>query len=152
MDRIAEYICNSKMAETVPGAEFAIAIGTIVATALVGGVTSASILAFGPVANEIGKRKNLHPFRRAVLVDCFSMTIAAIIPFLSAFIFIVSAVIDSLRSEYPFIPTINPVYLSITSFYPLALFVVLIYAVITGWGRKYEGELGQELAAKAETS
>ncbi|SHN80404.1 Na+/H+ antiporter NhaC family protein [Desulfitobacterium chlororespirans] len=145
MDRIAAFICDSKMAQSVKGAEFSIAAGTIVATALVGGVTSASILTFGPVANEIGKRKHLHPFRRAVLVDCFSMTIGAIIPFLSAFIFISSSVINSLRSEYQFIPTISPVDIALTSFYPLCLFVVLIYAVITGWGRKFEGPNGSEV-------
>lgn len=145
MDRVATYICNSKMAQTVTGAEFAIAIGAIIATALVGGVTSASILTFGPVANEIGKRKHLHPYRRAVLVDCFSMTIAAVIPFLSAFIFIVSAVIGSLRNEYTFIPVISPVDIALTSFYPFCLFAVLIYAVITGWGRKFEGPDGKEV-------
>ncbi len=94
MDRISAAICSSRLAQSAQGAEWCIAIGSIIATALVGGVTSASILAFGPVANEIGLRKSLHPYRRAVLVDCFAMTLAAIIPFLSAFIFIVSAIIS----------------------------------------------------------
>ncbi|MFE4712307.1 Na+/H+ antiporter NhaC family protein [Paenibacillus sp. NPDC056722] len=150
MDRIASYICKSRMAKSVQGAELAIAGGTIIATALVGGVTSASILTFGPVADEIGKRKNLHPFRRAVLVDCFSMTIAAVIPFLSAFIFIVTSIIGSLRTEYSFIPEINPVSLFLTSFYPLCLFVVLIFSVLTGWGRKFEGPGGNPVTEYTE--
>jgi Na+/H+ antiporter NhaC len=154
MDRIAAFICNSRFTDSVRGTEFSIATGTILATALVGGVTSASILTFGPVADEIGKKKNLHPFRRAVLVDCFSMTIAAIIPFLSAFIFIVSSIINALRADYNFIPEINPISLTVTSFYPLCLFVVMTFSVVVGWGRKFEGPDGtqvDEMAADFKT-
>jgi len=142
MARISAAICHSRLAQTAQGAEWCIALGSIVATALVGGVTSASILAFGPVASEIGARKSLHPYRRAVLVDCFAMTLAAIIPFLSAFIFIVSAIVGSLQKDYPFIEKLNPIELSLTAFYPLALFVVMSFSVIVGWGRRYEDKNG----------
>ncbi len=142
MDRISAAICSSRLAQSAQGAEWCIAIGSIIATALVGGVTSASILAFGPVANEIGLRKSLHPYRRAVLVDCFAMTLAAIIPFLSAFIFIVSAIISSLQKEYPFIQPVNPIDLSLAAFYPLTLFVVMSFSIIVGWGRSFESKDG----------
>ena len=145
MSRISSAICNSKLAQSAQGAEWCIGAGSIIATALVGGVTSASILAFGPVANEIGARKSLHPYRRAVLVDCFAMTLAAIIPFLSAFIFIVSAIVSSLQKEYPFIQAINPIDLSLSAYYPLVLFIVMSFSVITGWGRRFEGENGLPL-------
>ena len=110
---------------------------------LLGGVTSASILAFGPVADEIGKKKMLHPFRRAVLVDCIAMTLPAIVPFLSAFIFIVLAVVGGLRSEDAFIPQINPMSIAMTSFYSLSLFVVFVFSIYTGWGRTFEGKNGE---------
>lgn len=142
MDRISLLICRSRLARTYQGVEWCIAIGTIISTALVGGVTSASILAFGPVASEIGQRKFLHPYRRAVLVDCFAMTLAAILPFSSAFIFIVMAIISTLQKNYPFIHTINPVYVSLTAFYPLALFMVMSFSVISGWGRRFENKEG----------
>ncbi|MBC3996205.1 Na+/H+ antiporter NhaC family protein [Morganella morganii] len=142
MARISTAICKSKLAQSAQGAEWCIGTGSIVATALVGGVTSASILAFGPVASEIGARKSLHPYRRAVLVDCFAMTLAAIIPFLSAFIFISTAIISSLQKEYPFIQVINPIDISLSAYYPLALFVVMSFSVITGWGRQFEGPNG----------
>ncbi|EAA8667820.1 Na+/H+ antiporter NhaC family protein [Salmonella enterica subsp. diarizonae] len=142
MDRVSSAICRSRLAQSSQGAEWCIAIGSIIATALVGGVTSASILAFGPVASEIGSRKSLHPYRRAVLVDCFAMTLAAIIPFLSAFIFIVSAIIVSLQKNYPFIQTVNPIHLSLTAFYPIALFIVMSFSVIVGWGRRFEDKGG----------
>lgn len=62
------------------------------------------------------------------------MTLAAIIPFLSAFIFIVSAIISSLQKEYPFIQPVNPIDLSLAAFYPLTLFVVMSFSIIVGWG------------------
>jgi Na+/H+ antiporter NhaC len=102
MERFANYICNSRLSQSTRGAEIAIAGGIGIATILLGGVTSAAILAFGPVANEIGKKKDLHPFRRAVLVQCVSMTLPAVVPFLSAFIFIVMTIISGLKSEYQF--------------------------------------------------
>jgi len=142
MDRVAEYIGNSKLAQTTRGVETAIGLGIGAATVLLGGVTSASILAFGPVADEIGKKKMLHPFRRAVLVDCIAMTLPAIVPFLSAFIFIVLAVVGGLRSEYAFIPQINPMSITMTSFYSLSLFVVFVFSIYTGWGRTFEGKNG----------
>lgn len=143
MERISSAICRSRLAQSSRGAEWCIAVGSIVATALVGGVTSASILAFGPVASEIGARRSLHPYRRAVLLDCFAMTLAAILPFLSAFIFIVTAIISSLHKDYPFINDVNPIALSLTSFYPLALFVVMSFAIVVGWGRRYENSRGE---------
>jgi Na+/H+ antiporter NhaC len=143
MERCAKFISNSKLARSTRGAEIAIAFGIGIATILLGGVMSASILAFGPVANEIGKEKKLHPHRRAVLVHCVSMTLPAVVPFLSAFIFIVISIIGGLRSEYPLIPQINPVLISITSFYPISLFFVMAFSIYTGWGRTFEGEKGE---------
>ena len=145
MERCANYIGNSKLAQSTCGAEIAIAGGIGIATILLGGVMSASILAFGPVANEIGKEKKLHPYRRAVLVHCVSMTLPAIVPFLSAFIFIVMSIIGGLRSEDSFIPPINPVSISLTSFYPISLFFVMMFSICTGWGRTFEGENGSQV-------
>jgi Na+/H+ antiporter NhaC len=142
MDRVAEYIGNSKLARTTRGTETAIGLGIGAATVLLGGVTSASILAFGPVADEIGKKRMLHPFRRAVLVDCIAMTLPAIVPFLSAFIFIVLAIIGGLRSEFAFIPQVSPVSIAMTSFYSISLFFVMAVSIYTGWGRIFEGENG----------
>jgi Na+/H+ antiporter NhaC len=150
MERCANYICNSKLAQSTCGAEIAIACGIGIATILLGGVMSASILAFGPVANEIGKEKKLHPYRRAVLVHCVSMTLPAVVPFLSAFIFIVMSIIGELRNEYSFIPQINPVYISLTSFYPISLFFIMILSIYTGWGRTFEGENGTQVNAIVE--
>lgn len=139
LDKLVSGILNSKMAKTPRGAEVAIMLGTILTTLLFGGVTSASILTFGPVVDEIGKRKNIHPYRRANLLDGFANSIPHNVPFLSAFVFIGVALTG-----------LSPYQVALGSLYSFILFLVLLFAVITGWGLKYEGKNGEELKENIE--
>ena len=66
---------------------------------------------FGPIADEIGKSKGLHPYRRANLLDGFASTL--------------------------------PVSIALSTLHCIFLFIVLAAAVLTGWGRRYEGEGGK---------
>ena len=103
-------------------------------TSLFGGVTSASILTFGPVVDEIGKRKNIHPYRRANLLDGFANSLPHNIPFLSAFIFIGVALTG-----------LSPFQVALGSLYSFVLFLVLLFAVLSGWGLRFEGPDGEQM-------
>jgi Na+/H+ antiporter NhaC len=127
IDRMVAAILKSSFAKTDRGTELAITIGSCVTCMIFGGVTSAAILTFGPVVNEIGTRKGLHPYRRANLLDGFVNTIPVVIPFLSVFVFISVA-----------LSGLDPVSIAKGMVYPLVLFVVLLFAVISGWGRQHE--------------
>jgi Na+/H+ antiporter NhaC len=129
IDRMVAVILNSNFAKTDRGTELAITIGSCVTCMIFGGVTSAAILTFGPVVNEIGMKKGLHPYRRANLLDGFVNTLPVVIPFLSVFVFISVA-----------LSGLDPVSIAKGMFYPVILFFVLLAAVITGWGRKHEGD------------
>ena len=129
MELIADKILNSKMGQTEQGAELLCMIGIAVTTILVGGVTSASILAFGPILNRIGTAKNIHPYRRANLLDGTANSLPACIPFLSVFVFIGAA-----------LSGLSPVVVAGGTIYAFTLFIVFLFAVITGWGRKKEVE------------
>ncbi len=142
MNRIILALSRSKLSKTLRGTEIIIAVGTIITTALMGGVTSASVLTFGPVANEMGSRHLIHPYRRANLLSGFANSLPAIIPFISAFIFITLLVISPLRTEYAYIPEITAIDVSLGSFYPMVLFVVLSFSVLSGWDVKFEGRDG----------
>ena len=115
LNLIAEKILNSKMAGTAKGAE------------LVGGVTSASILTFGPILNKIGAARNIHPYRRANLLDGTANSLPAIIPFMSVFVFIGSALTG-----------LSPVVVAGGTIYGFVLFFVFLGAVLTGWGCQKE--------------
>ena len=127
LDYLADAILNSKMAKTDAGAELACVAGISLTTIIFGGVTSASILTFGPILNKIGAAKNIHPYRRANLLDGIANSLPAIIPFMSVFVFIGAALTG-----------LSPVDVAIGSVYATILFFVYVIACATGWGRTYE--------------
>jgi Na+/H+ antiporter NhaC len=133
---IADKILNSKMARTDTGAEAMCMAGIALTTVLLGGVTSASILTFGPILNKIGSAKNIHPYRRANLLDGTANSLPAIVPFLSVFVFIGAALTG-----------LSPVVVAGGTIYGFVLFIVFIAAVLTGWGRKPEVETEPEGSA-----
>ena len=127
LDYLADAILNSKMAKTDAGAELACVAGISLTPIIFGGVTSASILTFGPILNKIGAAKNIHPYRRANLLDGIANSLPAIIPFMSVFVFIGAALTG-----------LSPVDVAIGSVYATILFFVYVIGCVTGWGRDYE--------------
>lgn len=132
LDYLVGKILSSKMAQTPRGAEFAAAIGISLTTIIFGGVTSASILTFGPVLNKIGAAKGIHPYRRANLLDGIANSLPAVIPFMGVFVFIGSALTG-----------LSPVIVFGGTLYAFSLFTVFIVSIITGWGRTFEGKNGE---------
>lgn len=129
LDYLVEKILNSKMARTPRGAEVACLIGISLTTIIFGGVTSASILTFGPVLNKVGSAKGIHPYRRANLLDGVANSLPACIPFMSVFVFIGAALTE-----------LSPLVVAGGTVYAFALFAVMIFSVAVGWGRTQEDE------------
>lgn len=129
LNLIAERILSSRMAQTDSGAELICMAGIALTTVLLGGVTSASILTFGPILNKIGAAKNIHPYRRANLLDGTANSLPAIVPFMSVFVFIGAALTG-----------LSPVVVAGGTIYGFVLFIVFLAAVLTGWGRRAEDE------------
>ncbi len=127
LDLISDKILESEMGKTVAGAEFMCMVGTALTTVLFGGVTSASILTFGPIFNKIGEAKGIHPYRRANLLDGTANSLPALVPFMSVFVFIGAALTG-----------LSPVVVAGGTIYGFALSGVLLVSVATGWGRGYE--------------
>lgn len=138
LEKITDMILGSKMGQTTRGAEISMMLGISITTLFFGGVTSASMATFGKIQNEIGKRVGLHPYRRANLLDGFANSIVLAVPFLSVFVFIGS----SLTAGYEYADALSVTQVSGFMFYCFALFLVLLFSVITGWGRRFEGEDG----------
>ncbi|MBZ2196903.1 Na+/H+ antiporter NhaC family protein [Occultella gossypii] len=138
LERIVDALARGRLAGTPRGAETAIGLGVSATTVLFGGVNSASMLAFGPIADEIGARQQLHPYRRTNVMDCFAMGVSCVVPVFSAFLFI-GALLTGGHEQAPALSTVQ---LFGATLYPLVLTVVLIVAVATGWGRRFEGPDG----------
>ncbi|SEE81585.1 Na+/H+ antiporter NhaC family protein [Ruania alba] len=146
LDRIVDGLARGRLAGTPRGAEAAIGLGVSATTVLFGGVNSASMLTFGPVADEIGARQGLHPYRRTNVMDCFAMGLSCVIPVFSAFLFIGAL----LTGGHEGAPELSTVQIFGAAWYPLALTVVLIVAVVTGWGRRFEGPDGVAVRERVE--
>lgn len=132
------------------GAEACIAIFVVISTIILGGNAGSSVVMCGPVVDKIGKTQKLHPYRRANLTDGFANSLPINIPVLSAFLFIGAMVIDGLVESYPFIESISPVSIAVGTVYPFCLFLVLCFSIISGWGRRFEGENGEPVKQKPE--
>ena len=139
LDKITGGILSSKLGRTVRGAEISMMLGICFTTLLFGGVTSASMATFGKVQNEIGKRAGLHPYRRSNLLDGFANSLPVVVPFLSAFVFIGAL----LTQGYDFVAPLSITQISSGMIYCVVLFFVLLFSVITGWGRAFEGPNGE---------
>lgn len=138
MEMVVSKLTTGRLASTPRGVEIAIGLGVSATTLLFGGVNSASMLTFGPIADELGAPVGLHPYRRANVMDCFALGLASVVPVLSAYLFIGAL----LTSGYEGTPAQSTFALFPMTIYPLVLTVVMFIAVMTGWGRRFEGADG----------
>ncbi|MBB2997675.1 Na+/H+ antiporter NhaC family protein [Paeniglutamicibacter cryotolerans] len=124
--------------QSARGAEAAIAVGQTITTTMFAGVVGPSIVPFSVIADEIGARASLHPYRRANVMEGFAAGIACIVPSFSAFLFIISQLTTGVEG----MPAISPITVAFVSFYPIMFSAVMIFSIITGWGRRFESANG----------
>jgi Na+/H+ antiporter NhaC len=141
-ERIVEIVSRSRESLGAVHAELVIGIGAACTAVLFAGVNGASMLMFGPVADRVGARAHLHPFRRANVMDCFTLGIGAVVPIASVFLLISSTLTQSIGGD---VPGLTPVTIFGGVFYPLVLTAIMLVSVFTGWGRRFEGADGAEL-------
>ncbi|MGO1848566.1 MULTISPECIES: Na+/H+ antiporter NhaC family protein [unclassified Microbacterium] len=134
IERTTRALAGSRLAATPAGAETVIALGTSLVTVAYGGVNSAAMATFGPIVDRIGAAVGLHPYRRANIMDCFAMGLSCVVPLLSAFVFIAATLTD-----------LPPAAIFVGCVYPLVLTVVMVVAIATGWGRRFEAPSGEQM-------
>ncbi len=140
MDKMIGGLMNSKVAATDAGTELIITSGAVLSGICLGSAAAPAVLMFSPIAERLGKVKNIHPYRRANLLICGAFTVPVIIPATSAFIFITVSAVQGLMSEYSFISELNPASLTYSTLHSWTLLVILLISIFTGWGRIYEGD------------
>jgi Na+/H+ antiporter NhaC len=132
-DRIVDAAARSRLTNT--------GLGAALTAGIFAGVNGPSMIMYGPLADRIGSRVGLHPYRRANVMDCFTLGIGSVVPVVSSFLLIAGLLTQGYGEG---IPEQSPVAIFTTAFYPLVLTVVILVAVLTGWGRRFEGEDGAE--------
>lgn len=139
LDAMVKKILSSKLAKTTRGAELLLALTDTAITLIMGGAQDPAIITMGPVFDEVGREKKLHPYRRAELLDGFSNSLAVSMPFLSCYVFLTA----DLTKGYDFIAPLTTGQVSSGMYYTFLLFAVLLISILTGWGSILEGPNGE---------
>jgi Na+/H+ antiporter NhaC len=141
-DLIVDLAGRSARTRTPVGSELAIGLGAAATAVVFAGVNGPSMLMYGPVADRLGAAAQLHPYRRANVMDCFTLGIGAVVPVASVFLLISSQLTQGHGEG---VQELSAVSIFTAAFYPFTLTAVMLLAVLTGWGRRFEGEGGAEL-------
>lgn len=140
MQAMVQWLEKQKITSTAARTELAMGLGAMICSVAFASVTSAALIMFGPIADRIGSSKGIHPYRRANILSGMVNSIPVVMPF-SAFVFIVMAATGSQTGS----TSVTPFTLFYSTVYPWALFIVFMFCILTGAGRKYEGPNGEQI-------
>ena len=111
-------------------------LGTVLSFVLVGLVTRIAVIA-GPVINELGQKHNIHPCRRANILDAVANGLSYVIPW-HVWPLLMILTISPLQKDYDYIVVPDAVNLVLLSFHPMVSWGLMLLAILTGFGRKFE--------------
>jgi Na+/H+ antiporter NhaC len=123
----------SPVTKKVRNAELVIFILTIIGNIITAG-SARSIVAIGPLAKELGDRHNLAPKRNANIMDALATGTIMFVPYnpgvmLTAGIAMTTGIVAAdfnIIQAMPFF------------FHGIGLFVVMLIAILSGWGREFK--------------
>lgn len=98
---------------------------------MITGVISVAIVALGDLVNEIGEKAGVNRYRRANLLDCTGCVFCFLAPWT------VHCVIPAQQSaQFGEQFAVAPASVPFVNYYSLCMLVMLLVAVLTGYGRK----------------
>lgn len=104
-----------------------------------------AILTAGEFASETGRRFSIHRYRRANLLD---LTVSTF-PFLLPYFIPVILVANTTSSGKDFgIPQVSPLDVGLHNFHSWMVMLVVIFALITGFGRRFASDAKSTTAAR----
>lgn len=126
---------TEKFISTVRAAEASIATLTI-AMCTVMGLNGPAILAVGlPYAQPVSKEYKISPYRTANILDALSCSVIYLLPWGSGLLLVQSGAMEANMTFGDVVPILTTGQVAPWAIYSWALLVVMIFAIITGWGR-----------------
>lgn len=120
----------SKLAKG-PASTEATIVGCVGILSMVTGVISVAIVAMGDLVKEMGEKAGLDPYRRANLMDCAGCVFCFLSPWT------VHCVIPAMKAaEFGEAFAVAPAAIPLVNFYSIAMLVILVVSIATGYGRK----------------
>jgi Na+/H+ antiporter NhaC len=132
LDRLMDWL-DRTVARSVRGAEAAIVALISFANVCVS-VNTVAMITCGPLANALRKRHRIHPYRSANLLDTISCSFPYMLPYASTII-AAEAIQRKVAATHTFAPVLPWANQAVYIFYGIVLFFLMIFAVITGYGR-----------------
>lgn len=122
----------SRFAKKERSAEAAIVLSVGILS-MVTGVISVAIVALGDLVNEIGEKAGVDRYRRANLMDCTGCVFCFLAPWT------VHCVIPAQQSaQFGENFAVAPASIPFVNYYSICMLVMLVVAVVSGYGRKNE--------------
>jgi Na+/H+ antiporter NhaC len=110
----------------------------LVSFLLVGLVTRVTVVA-GPIVDELGRATEIHPRRRANILDGVANSFSFIMPW-HVWPLLMIMTVTPLLDTYPFLRVPTPTDFLFSTFYPIVIWCVMLFAVISGYGREIENK------------
>lgn len=139
MNELVEKL--SRNIKTTRGAELLIFMFSTVFSVLISAINTIPNICASPLVNALGQKADLHPYRRANFLAIACDSFNACMPFGGSVLLLLGC-IKTLALNASYITVPSPSAFLTTCFYPCILWVVMFIAVLTGWGRIYEGKDG----------
>lgn len=139
----------SKNIHTSRGAELLIFLFSTAFSILISAINTIPNICASPLVNALGQKEKLHPLRRANLLAVACDSFNACMPFGGSVLLLLGC-IKTLSADAPYITILSPTAFLFTCFYPCILWLVMFIAVLTGWGRIYEGNGGEAIKEKPQ--
>ena len=117
---------------------------------LIGLVGRLTVIA-GPVLSALGQTQDLHPYRRANILDAVVNSFSFIVPW-HVWPILMILQIRPLAEANPLIAVPAASDFFQATYYPLAIWAVMLFAIVSGYGRKFEGANGAVVATKPQAS
>ncbi len=140
MEELVEKL--SKNIKTTRQAEFLIFLFSTAFSVLISAINTIPNICASPLVNALGQKAKLHPYRRANFLAVACDSFNACMPFGGSVLLLLGC-IKTLSADASYITVPAPSDFLATCFYPCILWVVMFVAILTGWGRIYEGENGE---------
>jgi Na+/H+ antiporter NhaC len=135
VDRASERIHSEQ------GAEVGI-VGVTTAAVLLTTHSTVALLSVGNFARRTGERFGVSRYRRANLMDITVCVFPFVLPYMIPTILAASTTSSGVAFG---MPRLGPLAVGVANFHSLALFAVLVFAVVTGFGRRGETSLSSRV-------
>lgn len=146
MEAVVDWLNNSVI-KSERGAEISMFCLSTVFGILIAAINTIANICVAPFINAIGKKNDIHPYRRANIIATTICSFPFFLPFGGCVLLLLGG-ISSQTDVYSFLPALGAGDMITTTFYSWAIWAVMLVSCITGKGRAFEGKNGELIQAK----